>query len=135
MPLLTGHDQAVATWVAAHLGIPIAPPYVALGVIDASGTLIGGAVFHGHCGASIDVTIYGPGALTRGALRATCQYVFGQLRCERLGAFCRRTNVPTRKLVERLGFRLEGVARSYWEEGRAGDAMIYGMLKAECRWL
>lgn len=135
MPLITGHDDAVANWVAVRLGITIAPPYTALGVLDGAGTLIGGAVFHGHCGASIDVTIYAPRALTRGALRATCQYVFGQLRCERLGAYCKRSNAGMRALMERLGFRLEGVARRYWGAGRDNDAMIYGMLRTECLWL
>lgn len=134
MPLLTGHDAAIADWVAARLGVTIAPPYVAMGVLDADGTLIGGAVFSGKGGANIDVTIYGPRAMTREALRAGFAYVFGQLRCERLTARCKRTNVAMRRLMERLGFAYEGTQRRYWGEGRENDAMLYGMTRDECRW-
>jgi RimJ/RimL family protein N-acetyltransferase len=135
MPLLTGHDDAVANWVAAGLGITIAPPYTAIGVIDASGRLIGGAVFTAWDGANIDVTVYGPRAMTRGALRAGCRYAFGQLRCERITARCKRTNKAMRDLMERLGFVHEGTQRRFWGAGRENDAMLYGMLKNDCRWL
>lgn len=135
MPLVTGHDGAVADWVAARLGIAIAPPYVALGVLNDTGTLIGGAVFSGRSGANIDVTIYGPGAMTRPALRAGFAYVFGQLRCERLTARCKRSNVAMRRLMERLGFTYEGTQRRYWGPERSDDAMLYGMTRDECRWL
>jgi RimJ/RimL family protein N-acetyltransferase len=135
MPILTGHDASVANWVAAHLGITIAPPYTALGVLDAAGAAIGGAVFSGYSGANIDITIYGPRALTRPAIRATFRYVFGQLRCARLTARCKRSNVAMRRLLERLGFRHEGTQRRYWGEGRENDALLYGMTKDECRWI
>lgn len=135
MPLLLGHDASVANWVAARLGIAIAPPYVALGVLDGAGTLIGGAVFSGFSGANIDVTIYGPRAMTRQAMRAGFAYVFGQLRCERLTARCKRSNAQMRRLMERLGFVHEGTQRRYWGAGRENDAIVYGMTRDDCRWL
>jgi RimJ/RimL family protein N-acetyltransferase len=132
MPLLVGHDEAVAGWVAANLGITIAPPYTALGVTNDAGTLIGGAVFHGRSCGNIDVTIYGPRAMTRSAIRAAMAYVFVQLGCTRLTARCRRSNRAMVRLLPRLGFKHEGVQRGYyWGE----DAMMWGMLKTECRWL
>ena len=135
MTVLTGHDDAVAQWVAANLGVTIAPPYVALGVLDAAGVLIGGAVFSGYSGANIDVTIYGPRAMTREALRAGFAYVFSQLRCERLTARCKRSNAVMRRLMDRLGFRYEGTQRRYWGSDRNSDAMVYGMTREECRWI
>ena len=135
MPLLAGHDEAVAEWVATNLGVTIAPPYVSLGVLGADGVLIGGAVFSGYSGANIDVTIYGPRAMTRAAMRAGFGYVFGQLRCERLTARCKRSNASMRRLIDRLGFKYEGAQRRYWGPDRNDDAMVYGMTRDECRWL
>jgi RimJ/RimL family protein N-acetyltransferase len=135
MPILTGHDDAVAQWVAGNLGVTIAPPYVSLGVLGADSVLIGGAVFSGYSGANIDVTIYGPRAMTRAAMRASFGYVFGQLRCERLTARCKRSNASMRRLMDRLGFKHEGTQRRYWGPDRNDDAMVYGMTRDECRWL
>lgn len=135
MSLLIGHDAAVADWVAANLGITIAPPYAAIGVLDDGGRLAGGAVFTGWDGANIDVTVYGPRAVSRAALRAAFAYVFVQLRCQRLTARCRRSNVVSRRFMERLGFKHEGTQRRYWGPTRDHDAMLYGMTRDECRWI
>lgn len=135
MPLLTGHDAAVTNWVAARLGISIAPPYTALGVLDVAGTLIGGAVFSGYSGANIDVTIYGQGAASKPVLAAGFRYVFGQLRCERLTARCKRSNAAMRKHMDFLGFKHEGTQRRYWGPTRNDDALLFGMTRDECRWI
>lgn len=135
MRLVFGEDVAVADWVGDRLGVLIVPPYTALGVIDARGALRGGAVFNDYNGSNIEVTIAGPGAMQRGVLRAGFHYVFAQLGCERVSAKTRRSNAVMRKMLPRLGFRWEGLARRYYGPARGDDACLYGMLKADCKLL
>ena len=47
MQLLVGHDIAVAGWVGGRIGVPMTPPYTALGFLDREGTLAAGFVFYG----------------------------------------------------------------------------------------
>lgn len=69
----------------------------------------------------------------KGILRAIFHYPFVQQGCVRVTARIGRRNKRARRLVEGLGFTLEGMARKAYD-GRQ-DAAIYRMLKDECRWL
>lgn len=135
MQILFGHDVEVAQWVGDRLGTVIVPPYTALGVVDGTGTLRGGAVFGDFTGSNIEVTVYGPGAMQRGVVRAVLHYAFVQLGCLRITARTRRDNRPMRDLLPRLGFRWEGLARRFYGPSRAEDACLYGMLRSDCRWI
>lgn len=135
MRILFGHDAEVALWVGDRLNVAISPPFTALGVLDASGVLRGGAVFNDFTGANVEVTAYGPGAMQAGVLRAGFRYVFVQLGCERATARTRRGNRTMRALLPRMGFRWEGLARHFYGPNRSDDACLYGMLRSECRWI
>ncbi len=51
---------------------------------------------------------------------------------ERIGATCDVENVPSSKLLERLGFRREGTMRSaLFHHGRWHDVHFYGVTRAE----
>nr|CRH05499.1 conserved protein of unknown function. Putative Acyl-CoA N-acyltransferase [Candidatus Magnetococcus massalia] len=69
----------------------------------------------------------------RDVLRAAFAYPFEQLGCRRITSLVPRSNQKSRRLAEGLGLRLEGVVRCAMEGDE--DAMVYGMLKEECRWL
>ena len=69
----------------------------------------------------------------RRVLRCVFNFCFTCLDCRRASAFVSVSNDKSRKLVERLGFRQEGVLRKYRDNGE--DAFVFGMLKEECRWL
>jgi len=65
--------------------------------------------------------------------RALFSYPFNHLGVIRLTAFIRKNNRKSRSLVERLGFKLEGVhplaiARKY-------TGLSYGMTRDQCRWI
>ncbi|MEM7295922.1 MAG: GNAT family protein, partial [Pseudomonadota bacterium] len=49
----------------------------------------------------------------REALEAVVQHAFSQLGLSRLEAACLEANAPSRGLLERAGFKYEGVAQSY----------------------
>lgn len=65
--------------------------------------------------------------------RAIFKYVFDQLGCVRCTSITVKGNRKARAFLESLGFQLEGNVRLGYDGRR--DALIYGMLRAECRFL
>lgn len=97
------------------------------------GAIRGVVLYINYRGASIEMACGGEtGWLTRKALKAFFAYPFVQLKCRRVTGIVHRKNKRARDLNERLGFRLEGVCKHGFE---TGDAIIYGMTRAECRWI
>ena len=114
--------------------------YEALGVIDAQGDLVGGCLYTNfrpapdRQGGDIEMWAVGNGRwLDRGVMQELFGYPFNQLGCHRVTCITRRKGRDARRLLEKLGFRLEGVVRQGLKPH--GDAMVYGLLKHECRWL
>ena len=137
--LLIGADEMVAEMVRQHTPVSHVRefgfgPCVAFGIVR-SGRLIGGVVFNNYRGHDIHVSVAfnGRGRVLPGDVRALCDYPFGQLGCKRVTAITGKKNKRARKILERIGFTLEGVAR----RGLDGfeDAMIFGLLRENCKWL
>jgi RimJ/RimL family protein N-acetyltransferase len=87
-------------------------------------------------GNNIRVSIAGKSGVpwaTREVLHELFEYPFGQLDCVRITAIIREGNKPSERFCKNLGFRKEGVSRRAWN-GKT-NALIYGMLKEECRYL
>lgn len=130
-------DQAAAAWTAGRLGIEPEDfgPNTAVFIEGASG-VAAGVVFHDFQPRNKSVQISAAAVRNRwlsyGVLCAVFQYVFGVLKCMRAEARTSAGNKKARALAEHLGFRKEGVLRLAWlgEE----DALIFGMLRGECRW-
>ena len=98
------------------------------------GQVIGAVIFQNYRHDDIELVCAGePGWLSKETLRVYFTYPFGQLGCRRVTVVCHRMNKKSRDFVQRRGFKLEGVHRKAMPDGR--DAMSYGMLKDECRWL
>lgn len=89
------------------------------------------AVDEKNCGISIASST--PKWCSKLALRVIFGYPFIQLGLNRVTATIRQTNDKSISLVERLGFIHEGELKQYYENGES--AMIYGLLKDDCRWL
>lgn len=110
------------------------PMFTALGVVR-RGKLAAGIVFHNYHGHDIEMSAASDDPLwcLPQTLRDLFAYPFQHLNCVRMTTITGRKNKMARKIDERLGFKLEGVAR----KGLDGkeDAMIYSMLKEECRWI
>jgi hypothetical protein len=70
---------------------------------------------------------------TRHNLKAFFKYPFIQLGLERVQTHCSATARDIIMFNKRLGFKPEGLHRKAWLSG--GDAISFGMLKTECRWL
>lgn len=139
MRCVYGYDAQVGAFVASlirHVGsAEYWGSFVAIGVADGN-TLVAGAVFNNYRPQYRDIEISfsaaSPKWARRGIIREIFRYPFVQLGCARLTTITGRKNRRARRLDEGLGFKLEGVVRKGF--GR-DDAMIYGMLKRECKWL
>lgn len=136
--MVYGNDSQVAAWVSHHLGVDFGL-CAALGMAE-NDKLIAGVVFNNYqqykgASVSIEVTIHSLDKrwATRHSLRHIFAYPFSHLKVRRLQATVSRKKKKTRRFLERLGFRLDGIAREAWHEG--GDAAVYSMLPNECKWI
>lgn len=120
-------SERVAVFVAKIVGHPFVPPYTCMG-IERQGRIVGGVVFNHFEGADIHVTIAGHG-WTRGFLADVGQYVFEQLKCERMTAVTEQPAIV--RIGERLGGQIEGCLRNHFGPDR--DGFIIGILKHEYR--
>ena len=134
LTLITGCDAALGRWVGEHLAIDLGPG-AAIGVADGD-RLLAAVYYNGFRWPSIEMSVYAnsPRWLNRRVAHWCFAYPFRQLRCRRAGASCAAGNRRTRKLLEGLGFKLEGVARQAWPEGDActwGQARLCGSMRSK----
>lgn len=128
MDIVLDRKPDVAAFVADALGCGhFNEPYQAIGYAR-DGRLVAGQIYEDMTASNIHVHVAGAAALARGALRVLWRYVFRQLGCRRLTAVIRADHPRMTKILPRLGFRLEGVLRQYFD---ACDAMVFGLLKDE----
>lgn len=70
----------------------------------------------------------------RETLTAACEHAFSELACRRLEAEVDPGNVASCRLLEQVGFKLEGRLRQRWTaKGRSYDTHIYGLLADDAR--
>lgn len=68
------------------------------------------------------------------ALSTCVQYAFGSLDLSRVEAACLPNNTPSRNLLEKCGFKYEGVAQSYLQiAGRWRTHVLYSALRHDRR--
>jgi ribosomal-protein-alanine N-acetyltransferase len=70
--------------------------------------------------------------LMSGGVRALIPFAFGSLRLHRLEAACIPTNTASIRLLEKTGFKREGIAREYLcINGRWQDHLLYAMISSD----
>lgn len=75
----------------------------------------------------------GKGHMTE-AVRGALDFAFSELALHRVEAACLPHNEPSRRLLERVGFKHEGEARGYLRiNGVWADHLLYGILASELR--
>jgi len=68
------------------------------------------------------------------ALRLILDFAFNRLRLHRVEAACLPTNIPSKRLLLKIGFREEGYAREYLcIDNKWQDHVLFAMLKDEWR--
>lgn len=75
----------------------------------------------------------GRGLMTE-AVRAVRGHAFASLGLRRLEAACLPANLPSQRLLRRVGFQQEGLARGYLEvNGRPEDHLLFSLLAEDAR--
>lgn len=138
MKIVVPVDNSLHDWVAARMpdDVQFDTKDIAVGVAD--DRIRAGVVYHDHTpeyrGVQVSFATDGPGWATRKTVAALLWPPFRELDCIRVTALIRKKNKASRRLVEKLGFRLEG---SLWR-GFGNDHMcVYGLRRsdAETKWL
>jgi aminoglycoside 6'-N-acetyltransferase len=82
-------------------------------------------------GFTLDPQYQGLGYATE-AVRAMLRYLFADRLLRRVSAECDARNLSSARLLERLGFRREGLRRQHtWIKGEWTDDVLFGLLAAE----
>jgi hypothetical protein len=129
--MIVVEDAAVVAWMERRLGVTLAPPLIARGFLTDDGRPLAAVVFNCYTRSDIELTVVAE-RVTRGVLRYVAAYVFRQLGCRRATVRTRRRNRRAQKMALRCGFRFESVAKHYFPDD---DAVVFRMLRDECRWL
>ncbi|MGY2002108.1 GNAT family N-acetyltransferase [Blastococcus sp. SYSU DS1024] len=90
--------------------------------------IVRGALRAGYLGYWIDRSVAGRGVASL-AVALVCDHAFGPAGLHRLQADIRPENLPSQRLVERLGFQREGLLRRYLDiDGDWRDHLSYALL-------
>lgn len=128
-PRNPSENALLARWASERLGIEF-DKYQTLGVLR-GGQLAAVAVYHDYREGGVQISFVSdtPRWASREALRVILiDYPFDKLKVNRVTAVCRKKNKRVRRLLEGVGFKLEGVHRKGFPDG---DACSYGLLKED----
>ena len=140
MRLVWGLDGEIARYVAAHFPIVLErggyDTFKAVGFADEEDRIFGGLVVSEYRGHDADLSIFAerPGFINRRILREFFHWAFNVEGFRRLTAKVAKKNKRSRRLVEGLGFRLEGTQKYGFDDAK-DDLCLYGMTYDRCPWL
>lgn len=130
--LIFGHDEELAQWAESEYpeGAPFPRPVVAIGIADKdTERLYGVAMYSGFTPTNVDfgmITVSRRWA-TKGTVRAILYYPFIQLGAKRMTALTLKSNKHARRVLEKFGFRQEGVHPYGFPNGKT--AVSYGLYR------
>ncbi len=132
--ILIGFDDLLKQWAEKRLGMEVSEPCKAIGVY-LDNQIAAVCLYRNYREYDIEMVFASdnPRWANRGNLRTFFSYPFEQLGCVRVSAYCSQHNKRSRKLIEGLGFKLEGMIRRGYD-GKI-NLCAYGILKDECRWI
>lgn len=129
--------EMVGAYVTEKIGGMTLTPgmFSAMMVLDDNNDFVAGIVFSNFRGTDVEVSCASdtPAAWRPHVCRAIFKYVFEQLGCVRCTSITVKGNRKARSFLESLGFQLEGNVRLGYDGTK--DALIYGLLRSECRFL
>ena len=108
-------------------------------VANVDGTLVGACRVHivspedhlGSIGYCLRRSAWGKGYATEAA-RALLDFGFGELGLHRIAAVCDPANLPSVRVLEKIGMKREGHLRQHrWLKGHWRDSLLYAVLAPE----
>lgn len=133
-----GGHKAVSEWASNHIfGYPDAWDEKARAMAAIKdGRIIAAVIYTNyHPEHSIEMSIASVDKswANRHTIRAFFKYPFIDLGVKRVQTLCSAKKGEVIMFNKRVGFRAEGYHRQAWFDG--GDAVSFGMLKEECKWI
>jgi len=123
----------VAAFIEDKLNIKLSEPYTAFGFVSNDKRPMCAFVFNDRSDANMEMTVFAePGGITRGVLRYIANYAFNKNNCRRLTVRTKKRNKTVLKLAPRFGFQYECVAKHFFTDD---DAVVFRMLRDDCKWL
>ena len=136
-PYMGPVDYEIAAWIEHRVPYTtnLAPARCIAFRRRADREIIYGGAFNEYRGRDIQyhAACDDPAVLTRSRIRLLFAYPFTQLGVERISCVVAASNRRSRKVVEGLGWRQEGVIRRFFADDE--DGVLYGILKTECKWI
>lgn len=114
MHLVMGENEHVGSWIVDRIDhfydLRDLDHFETIGVVASDGALMAAALYNNYTGTDIQITFAAatPRWATRSNIRAFLSYPFETAGCARCTALIDRKNKRVRKLLEGLGFKLEG---------------------------
>lgn len=139
MQLVFNQNEELAAWAEANHPecSPLPRPFTAIGVASDDGKILGVAIYHNFSNNDVEITFVTatPRWATSGIVRAILHYPFIQLGVKRMTAVTNKSNKKARKLLEGVGFKLEGVHP--FADGGVRPKVSYGLYEsvAQEKWL
>lgn len=120
-------DETLARWVADRIPhvTEFVPPYTAVGVVR-DGEIVAGAIYNNFNPPDIHMGF--ASSHPRWASKETIRVLLGwpfDAGCERITVIVKKADSKTRRFVERLGFKMEGVHPKAFPNGATG--LSYGL--------
>lgn len=131
------YDNKLVDWICSGLNTDkkwLEGEYYTIG-FKLGHKLLGGLIYHNiRPQRDLWLTIYTADKrwCNRRVLKVIFSLAFNLWQVERISISVSANNTSCIKLVEKLGFRKEGVSRKYMDDG--SDCIFYGMLKSENEW-
>jgi RimJ/RimL family protein N-acetyltransferase len=134
MPVDWRQDESALAYLEALTGLPqnyVSGTATWLTSRDKLGNVLGVVLFSRFTegGCEISVAASSPRFITKEFARAVAGYLFGQCNYRRVTAFIAVGNLKSLNLAQRLGFKVEGRVRSWFQ---SGDAYILGLTRDDC---
>jgi RimJ/RimL family protein N-acetyltransferase len=127
--LLFGHDMPVAAWTWNEFKITAAPINAAIGLVDRNNQLVGSAIFQNFTGYNVELSYYGYNTFSANIARSLARFTILRFNIDRLTMRTNRKNSNILKMFHRLGFKFEGVQKSYY--GPFGDAAVFVLFRED----
>lgn len=129
--------ERIAHWLAERVPhfVVGSTPYTAVALVKDSGPILAAVVYDNFTRINVDthIAIEHRHAMTRQFLGEIFRYPFLQLKVARITGKVAASNTASRRLCRHFGFVEEGCCRQALPDG--DDLILFGMLKAECRWV
>lgn len=120
--------------LATAAGVPFNPAVDVVISRTKSDVLLGGVILNGYTGTSMTAHIAGfdPRWVSQDMIWVVFNYIFVQLKCNKLFGQVAATNSKALEFDRKLGFKEEARIKEVFPDG---DLIVLAMKKEDCRWL